>query len=51
VESVSLGDRPLHLYVPSTYQPGTAAPLVIALHGYTGSGSKQENYLTITPEA
>ncbi len=27
------GDRPVEIYVPSSYAPGTAVPLVLMLHG------------------
>jgi poly(hydroxyalkanoate) depolymerase family esterase len=33
----SAGAIPYQLYVPSTYKPGTAMPLVVALHGCTQS--------------
>jgi polyhydroxybutyrate depolymerase len=49
--SMTLGDRPFTLYVPSSYRIGTALPLLVMLHGYTSSGSRQENYLKIAPEA
>jgi predicted peptidase len=29
-------DMPYRLYVPARYEPGTATPLVVALHGYGG---------------
>jgi polyhydroxybutyrate depolymerase len=51
MESVPLGDRPFTLYVPSSYRSGTALPLLVLLHGYTSSGSGQERYLEIAPEA
>jgi poly(3-hydroxybutyrate) depolymerase len=32
-------DRPVSIYVPSGYQPGTATPLLFALHGASGDAS------------
>jgi polyhydroxybutyrate depolymerase len=49
--TVPLGDRPFTLHVPDSYDPGTPAPLVISLHGYTSSGADQETYLKLTPES
>jgi len=39
------GDRPAALYVPAAYDPTTAWPLVILLHGYGVSGTLQAAYL------
>jgi polyhydroxybutyrate depolymerase len=50
-QTIELGDRPFTLHVPSTYQAGKAAPLLVLLHGYTSSGQGQESYLKIAPEA
>ncbi len=36
------GNRSYHGYVPSTYQPGTAVPLVVALHGCGHDGYTYE---------
>lgn len=36
--------RPYQSYVPSSYDPSRPAPLVVALHGYTSSGSQLEDY-------
>jgi polyhydroxybutyrate depolymerase len=36
------GDRPVQLYVPTSYHAGTPMPLVILLHGYGASGDLQE---------
>lgn len=38
------GDRPVSVYVPASYQDGTATPLVVLLHGYTASGTLQDYY-------
>lgn len=45
------GDRPVEVFVPSSYDPATPAPLVLLLHGYTASGALQELYFQIQPEA
>jgi len=45
------GVRPFKLFVPSTYETATAAPLILALHGYSQSGAKFEKYLNITAVA
>ena len=36
--------RPYRMYVPSGYDPSTPAPLVLMLHGYSGSGAVTESY-------
>jgi polyhydroxybutyrate depolymerase len=45
------GDRPVEVFVPSGYQDGTPAPLVILLHGYGASGLVQELYFNLRPLA
>lgn len=45
------GDRPVEVFVPSSYKEGTPAPLVILLHGYTSSGAGQEAYFKMQPLA
>ena len=47
----SFPDRPYNVFVPSTYNAATAAPLVILLHGYGASGLIQELYFRLQPEA
>ncbi len=42
------GDRPVTVHVPASYVPGTAAPLVILLHGYGASGALQDLYFGMT---
>src|SRR5262249_3760621 len=37
---IGLVVRPVAIYVPSSYRPGTAVPLVFALHGGGGDASK-----------
>lgn len=41
------GDRPFTLVVPSKYQAGTPAPLIIALHGYTSEKPYAESYFAL----
>jgi len=43
--------RSVQLFVPSAANAGTSLPLVILLHGYTSSGSEQENYMKFLPLA
>lgn len=45
------GDRPAKLYVPGSYNPDNAIPLVILLHGYGASGALQELYLNLKKQA
>jgi polyhydroxybutyrate depolymerase len=42
------GNRPVTVHVPASYIPGTAAPLVILLHGYGASGALQDLYFGMT---
>jgi polyhydroxybutyrate depolymerase len=41
------GERPFTLVLPSNYQPGTPAPLIIGLHGYTAESPYAESYLSL----
>jgi polyhydroxybutyrate depolymerase len=45
------GDRPVTVEVPSNYKPGTPAPLLIMLHGYSVNGVVEEVYLQLAPVA
>lgn len=45
------GDRPVEVRVPSSYDKSRPAPLLIILHGYTGSGRGQEAYFGLQQEA
>jgi len=45
------GARPVTLHVPASYRCGTAAPLVIALHGFTNSGDSVDRYFAMTAES
>ncbi len=44
-------NRPYNVFVPSTYDAATPAPLVILLHGYGASGEIQELYFKLEPQA
>ncbi len=43
--------RPVNVYVPSSYDGQTPVPLVILLHGYTGSGAGSESSRRFRPLA
>jgi polyhydroxybutyrate depolymerase len=43
--------RSYRLYVPASYVPGTAAPLVFNLHGYGSNAGQQELYAGMAPVA
>jgi poly(3-hydroxybutyrate) depolymerase len=43
--------RPVNLYVPSGYDGNAPVPLVILLHGYSWTGSQQENWMHFQPLA
>lgn len=38
------GERPAELLLPESYSPDAAIPLLINLHGYTGTGASQSAY-------
>ncbi len=44
-------ERPVEVYVPSSYQEGTPMPLVILLHGYGAGGAVQDLYFGLKPIA
>ena len=44
VESYDLGRGPVSLYRPQTSEPDQPLPLVVALHGFTGSGLGNARY-------
>ncbi len=48
---IDLGRGPVRIYVPSSYDPETPAPLVMLLHGYSATGQIQEDYLQFAPVA
>ncbi len=45
------GDRPVIVSAPPDYDPNVPAPLLLLLHGYSGSGDVQELYLDLDKEA
>ncbi len=44
-------DRPYSVEVPSTYEPTTAAPVVVLLHGFTGDATIMDRYVKLGPVA
>ena len=50
-ELVVGGDRPVTVHVPAAYAPSRPAPLVMLLHGYTGSGQGIEDWFHLAPAA
>lgn len=50
-QSIDVGRGAVPLHVPAGYDPGTAAPLVVLLHGYGSTGAVQESYMQFTPLA
>jgi polyhydroxybutyrate depolymerase len=44
------GSRPVSVYVPASYTC-TPMPLVVMLHGYSGSGAIEEAYVQLTAQA
>ncbi len=44
-QSIDLGRGELPVTVPSSYDAGTPAPLIVLLHGYTSSGAGQDSYM------
>lgn len=47
----SADERPFDVFVPSSYDPASPTPLILLLHGYTGSGESQEAYFGFEPLA
>ncbi len=46
-DAAALADRPYKSRVPPGYDPAKPTPLVVLLHGYTGSGEKHESYFKL----
>ena len=42
-----ISGRPYGFHIPTSYQPGTPAPLLIMLHGYGASGVTEDLYLQL----
>jgi polyhydroxybutyrate depolymerase len=49
--TVRIGGHQVTVHVPDSYDRARAAPLVVALHGYTSDGPELESYLRLTPES
>ncbi len=47
---ISDTDRDGTLYVPKSYKPGTAMPLVMMLHGFSGWGDNQKRLFALADE-
>ncbi len=47
--TVNLGRGAVTVHVPDVYQAGEPAPLIVLLHGYSGSGAWQEFYMGFRP--
>lgn len=45
------GERPVTAFVPASYTPDKAAPLLILLHGYGSSGREHESYFRLAAAA
>ena len=50
-ELVVGGDRPVTVHVPASYDASRPAPLLILLHGYTGTGQGTDAYFNLAPAA
>lgn len=46
---IDLGRGPVTVHVPDSYDPDNPAPLIVLLHGFTGSGIGIENYFQFLP--
>jgi polyhydroxybutyrate depolymerase len=44
-------ERPTKVYVPDSYDPAVAAPLIVSLHGHGSYGAEQGQYMNILPLA
>ena len=51
IESEVIGDRRFEINVPAGYDGSKPIPLVVVLHGYTGSGSGAKAYFRLEAEA
>jgi Poly(3-hydroxybutyrate) depolymerase len=49
--TLEVDGRPFQLYVPSSYDEATPAPLVVGLHGYTSHSAELESYFKLAPQA
>jgi polyhydroxybutyrate depolymerase len=46
---IDMGRGPVEVYVPALYRSDSPAPLIMLLHGYSSSGSRQERYMEFLP--
>ena len=46
---INIGERSAAVHLPASYSPGSPAPLIILLHGYTRSSAQIESYFRFTP--
>lgn len=46
---VDAGRGPVAVQVPNSYDPAVPTPMVMLLHGFTGSGPQLEAYLSVNP--
>ena len=46
---INVGRGNVAVHVPASYSPGSPAPLIFQLHGYTSSGAQMESFLRFTP--
>ena len=51
IESEVIGDRRFEINVPAGYNGSKPVPLVVVLHGYTGSGAGAKPYFQLEAEA
>jgi polyhydroxybutyrate depolymerase len=45
---IDVGRGPVPVFIPSSYDPKVATPLMIALHGYTASGAELEAWMQLS---
>lgn len=49
--TVDVGRGPVTVFLPSSYDPEVPTPLLLLLHGYSGTGAGQEAYMRFKPVA
>lgn len=47
--TVNAGRGPVSVHVPGSYDPGSPAPLIVLLHGYSSNGTSVEDWMQFTP--
>ncbi|MFT5154354.1 MAG: polyhydroxybutyrate depolymerase, partial [Planctomycetota bacterium] len=45
---IDLGRGPVRVRIPSSYDPAVPMPVVMTIHGYSGTGAWQEGYFGVT---